>query len=196
MRSTARAALAAIVVLVAAGRLGVAQQPAASAADRDSLRKAIDLLRREVRNPILPVLGEVTRGDLTIPAGSRAKGTVAIAHGRLDIFGAVEGDVAVYGGDVVLHPGSSVQGNVFAVRGKVVADSGQVGGAIRILHGRLAEIGPPPAPAPLSPGEATKRALALTLGSFALVFLIGIGVFVFAGTYLEGVVEIGRASCR
>ena len=171
-----------------AARPSVTPQPTASAAERDSLAAAVEFLRHAIRGPLLPALGEVTRGDRTIDAGTRVKGPVSVVRGSLDVFGQIDGDAAVYDGRIVLHPGSSVTGNIFALRGSVNADSGDVGGEIRILRREALAAAPAPKVV-LSPAQATKRALEITFGAFAMMLLIGIGVFVFAGKHLEGVVD-------
>lgn len=70
-------------------------------------------------------------GAVTIEAGRQVRGDIAAVGGPLHIAGAVVGDVAMVGGDVVLEPGGSVSGDVTVVGGQVrMADDAVVAGAI------------------------------------------------------------------
>jgi hypothetical protein len=108
--------------------------------------------------------------------------------------GSLHGDAIVMGGDIVVHDGGSITGNALAIRGRVRLAGGHIDGAMYTLGG---ELGASPAGvAAASPAAATWRALSLTAGTFAILFFIGIGVLMFAGSNLEGVLEAlqGRLS--
>ena len=128
----------------------------------------------------------MARGPRTIAAGERVAGDVAVLGGPLDVHGTIDGSAVVYGGDVVVYPGGSVGGDAVAVLGRVRLAGGAVGGEIRSVRGSLE-----PAAAAARPSAlATVRGqLGLVAGWFAVLALMGVGVLVFAGGPLEGVVE-------
>jgi len=154
----------------------------------DSLRKLIDRFRRDPEAARLPATDEIVMGGRTIAAGTRLDGPVATAGGPLHVFGTVDGDAVAVGGDVIVHPGGRVTGNAVSALGQVTLLGGTVEGEMRELGGALGTI-PKPAAVRESPVSATRHALALSSSWLVILVLIGIGVLVFAGNYLDGVVE-------
>jgi hypothetical protein len=104
------------------------------------------------------------------------------------VFGTVHGDAVAVGGDVIVHPGARVTGNAVAALGEVRVLAGTVGGEMRELGGAIGAI-PKASVARENPVSATRHALALSSSWLVILVLIGIGVLVFAGSYLDGVVE-------
>jgi len=60
------------------------------------------------------------QGDVTIPAGSRFEGKLALFRGSLRIAGRVNGPVTVANGTLYLLPGASVQGAILVVGGRLI----------------------------------------------------------------------------
>jgi hypothetical protein len=136
--------------------------------------------------PLPATPGEGDRGPRTVAAGERVAGDVAVLGGPLDVHGTVTGSAVVYGGDLVVHPGGSIAGDAVAVLGRVRLAGGTVGGEIRSVRGSLEPA--PAAPAPSAVATMSGQ-LGLVVGWFAVLALMGLGVLVFAGGPLEGVVE-------
>ncbi|HEX6051630.1 MAG TPA: hypothetical protein VFZ21_20325 [Gemmatimonadaceae bacterium] len=154
----------------------------------DSLRELVAEFRRDPEAIRLPADNEIAMGGLTVAAGTRVDGPVAVAGGPLHVLGTVNGDAIAIGSDIVVHAGGQVTGNAVAALGRVSVQGGTVGGEIKQLSG---EIGAVSAPAIVkeSPVEATRHAVALSASWLVILVLIGIGVLVFASSYLEGVTE-------
>ena len=130
--------------------------------------------------------GAADRGPLAIPAGDSVAGDVARLGGPLDVHGTIAGSAVVYGGDIVVHPGGSIGGDAVAVLGRVRLAGGTVGGEMRSVRGSLE----PAAPAAAPSAVATMGGqLGLVTGWFAVLAIMGVGVLVFAGGPLDGVVE-------
>lgn len=127
-------------------------------------------------------------GGLTVDAGTTRSGPIVVAGGDLVVRGTITGDAISILGDVIVSPDGQVTGNVRAVLG-TVRDSGVIGGTANAFESISAgaTIGKPgdAREAPMS----TTDALRLSLGWVIVLLLIGLGVLVFAGSYLDGVVE-------
>jgi hypothetical protein len=183
--------LTAGLLLGVAGAL-VAQEPSGTAArDRgarvtvdvgDSTDSAAAAVTRELR---LPAADRFTQGSRVIAAGDTVAGTVAVSKGTLDVRGVVTGDAVAVDGDVVVHDGGLVRGDAIAVRGRVRLEGGAVLGELRHVTTE-ASAAAVAAPA-RSPWQATTRAVGLALGWLAVLIVIGFGVMIFAGEYLDGV---------
>jgi hypothetical protein len=155
------------------------------ARDSAQLRQEIEQ-HRAAGETYLPNADNFTIGDRTIAVDTRVDGPIAVAHGNLDVYGTVNGDVVALGGDVRIHRNGRVTGDAFAAGGRVIIDGGVVEGSRRAIA-----ITPPAIPSlpaihaePLSTWESVK----LVIAWFALLTLIGLGVMVFAEGNLEGVV--------
>ena len=60
------------------------------------------------------------QGDVTLPAGSRFEGKLALFRGSLRIAGRVTGPVTVANGTLYLLPGAAVQGDILVVGGRLI----------------------------------------------------------------------------
>jgi len=60
------------------------------------------------------------QGDVTIPAGTKIDGKVALYGGSLRIAGRIAGPVAVANGTLYLLPGSAVEGEILVVGGRLL----------------------------------------------------------------------------
>jgi len=179
------ALLAALFATAGAVRVS-AQQSAPSTAARDSVAQVLDSARAKASGRALPSVDRFTWGDLTIPAGATVDGPVAAAHGTVNVRGLVKGDVFAVGGDVIVHSEGEITGSALALQGKVIVNGGIVGGEMQ-------SVAPPAAAAPakakLTGGAAVQHALKITAGWFVVVLLVGLGVILFSGAQLEGVVQ-------
>jgi len=157
------------------------QQPAA-ASDSASLSKEI-ASKRSAGEQHLPDAEKFTFGDRSIAAGTAVDGPVAVAHGNLDVYGTVNGDVVTLDGDVRVHRGARVTGDAWAAAGTVLIEGGVIEGQKRALSAHL----PTAARTPSHP-LTTLETVKLTIGWFALLMIIGLGVMVFADGNLDGTV--------
>jgi len=166
-----------------------APKPVALSAEQiDSLRETIAKFRDDPEAVKLPADEAIAMGGLTVAAGTEVKGPVAAAGGPIHVFGTVHGDAIAIGADVIVHAGGRVTGNAVSALGRVALDGGIVEGDMKQLAG---PIGPVAKAAPVreSPVEATRHAVALSGSWLVILLLIGIGVLVFARSYLDGVTE-------
>ena len=154
----------------------------------DSLRKLINRVRQDPEGAKLPPTPDITLGGTSVAAGAQVAGPVATAGGNLDVYGTITGDAIAIDGDVVVHPGGRVTGDAVAAYGRVRQAGGVIEGEMRALGGAVGTV-PPPAAAEDTAAGATRRALALSATWLVIMVLIGIGVLVFAGNYLDGVVD-------
>jgi len=137
-----------------------------------------------------PVVGSDTIrfGGRTIEAGDTVNGPVLTAAGDLRVRGMIRGTAVAVAGDIILEDGGSITGDAIAILGSVVTVRGSVGGAARTFSrsfGWLDEVDQAPAPR-----RGTSDAMSLSLGWLVVMLLIGIGVLVFAGAYLDGVSDV------
>lgn len=131
----------------------------------------------------LPDADKFTFGDRSIAERTVVDGPVAVAHGNLDVYGTVNGDVFALDGDVRVHAGGRVTGDAWAAAGTVIIEGGVVEGQKRAFSAHLPAAARTPS-RPLTTLEAVK----LTIGWFALLMIIGLGVMIFADGNLDGVV--------
>lgn len=185
---------AAILTLILAVQSGpTAQQAPAAPAPLgaeavDSLHKLADRLRRDPEGVRLPPAEQIAMGGRTVAAGTQVDSSVVVAGGPLHVFGTIRGDAIAIGSDVIVHPGGHVTGNAVTAFGDVTLLGGAVDGEMRELGGAIGAVAKPAAVRE-SPVSATRHALALSSSWLVILVLIGIGVLVFAGSYLEGVAD-------
>jgi hypothetical protein len=163
-------------------------------ADAWRLRAQLEALRLFGTGAPLPSIEQFSVGNRVIPAGSAVQGPLGVKDGSLDVFGKITGTALVIDGNLRLHPGAEIIGDALAVRGRVINQGGSVTGEARALEtlaadGQAKDVGPP---------HTTMWALKLTLGWFAVLVIIGVGVMIFAEANLDGVVMalergVGRA---
>jgi hypothetical protein len=60
------------------------------------------------------------QGDVTLPAGSRFEGKLALYRGSLRVAGRVNGPIAVANGTLYLLPGAAVEGEILVVGGRLL----------------------------------------------------------------------------
>ena len=157
-------------------------------AARDSIHELITQFRRDPQRVPLPPDNQIAIGGKTIAAGTEVDGPVAAAGGPLHVFGTVNGDAIAIGSDVIVHAGGRVTGNAVSALGSVTVAGGVVQGEMRQLGGAVGDV-PRNAATPESRIGATRHAVALSSSWLIILILIGIGVLVFANSYLEGVTE-------
>jgi len=157
-----------------------------SKATSDSLTQLVSRFRRDPEAVALPPTDQIAMGGRTIPAGTAIAGPVAVAGGPLHVYGTVNGDAIAIGSDVIVHPGARITGNAVSALGSVTLAGGTVGGEIRQLAGALGAV---PQVAAESPARSTRHALALSSSWLIILVLMAIGVLLFAGEYLDGVVD-------
>lgn len=168
--------------------LGLFQTPApAATSQKDSLSQEI-AQHRAAGETYLPDADHFTYGSRSIAASTRVDGPVAVAHGNLDVYGTVDGDVVALDGDVRVHKGARVTGDAWAAAGRVIIDGG-------LVEGEKRAISTAGSPAPITPAAplvrqplGTWQAVKLVIGWFALLAIIGLGVMIFTEGNLDGVV--------
>lgn len=140
-----------------------------------------------------PGSDSLTLGGRVIAAGTTVDGPVVVAGGDLDVRGTIRGSAVAIAGDIVVHQGGQVTGDAIAAFGAVSLDGGTVSGAMRSMTGHWGES--------LRSGlrgeglEPTQRSpLLFAAGWFCVMLLIGLGVLVFASSYLDGVVDVLQES--
>ena len=152
----------------------------------ESLRRDI---QRSARDPLavqLPPADSFRLGGLTIAAGERFQGRAAAAYGDLVVNGTIVGDAIAVDGDIIVQKGGRITGDALAIRGRVRQAGGLVDGEIRSLSSLVTE---DRAATQLTGAERTKRAVYIVGSVLAVAMLIGLGVLLFAGDNLAGVVE-------
>lgn len=161
---------------------------AAQQAPRSQNERDLERLRVGEQIANLPAADSVAPGARIVAAGTTVKGAV-VARGPVDVFGRVEGSVVSLTGDVTVHRGGVVNGDALAVGGRVNADSGEVDGEMRAMSVLPASLGPAAALADQrTPGQRTADSVKTVAGTFAILLVIAVGVFLFAGPNLEEVV--------
>jgi hypothetical protein len=60
------------------------------------------------------------QGDITLPAGTRFEGKLALYRGSLRVAGRVAGSIAVANGTLYLQPGAAVEGDILVVGGRLL----------------------------------------------------------------------------
>jgi hypothetical protein len=132
-------------------------------------------------------------GDREIPAGVTVAGPVVVSIGDLRVRGTIAGTAVVIVGDIEVAPGGRITGDAIAAFGTVTASPGTIGGQQRAISGTLGQYFGLERRA-AETRRTTQGALSLSLGWLVMVLLIGIGVLVFAGNYLEGAADVLQRS--
>ena len=128
-------------------------------------------------------------GGRTIEAGDTVAGPVVVTAGDLRVRGVIRGTAVTIAGDILVEDGGAITGDAIAVLGGVTLQQGTVGGTA----GKYAVSFPwqDDVEAAATPTRRdTSDAMRLSLGWLVVVLLIGIGVLVFAGAYLDGVTDV------
>jgi hypothetical protein len=179
-------AAALIVVGVTTGR---GQDSATSRALPDSVRSHIARASRDPANLAIPSVDSFVRGPVTIAAGSTHAGSLAVGGGPLYVSGTIQGNAIAVDGDIVVRDGGHITGDAIAAFGKVRLEgtTGKIDGEARSLSGQIGRVTVAGENRTTSPQAETKHSVALALGWLVVLVLIGLGVLVFAGNYLDGV---------
>lgn len=79
----------------------------------------------------------VTAGDVTVRA-DEVVGNLTVLAGNVEVYGTVQQDLAVFAGNVVLHPGARVLGDVNALAGSIdIDDAATISGNVSGLAGDI-----------------------------------------------------------
>lgn len=179
---------AAVASLLAASSLSGQETAAATAGVTQDTTRATASAPTTVGEDTLRFGGRV------IEAGDSVAGPILVVAGDLRVRGTVAGSAVVIGGDLVVEPGGRVTGDVIAALGSVRNEGGTIGGNVRAFHDAFT-FGSGARP---EDREFVRRdtggALSLSLGWLTIMLVLGIGVLVFAGGYLEGVADVLQRS--
>jgi hypothetical protein len=162
---------------------------AASSAQRDSARLWLDSLQQDFGDLTIS-LDNIAQGNRLVAADEHIAGDLVVFRGDADVRGTVAGDVVTLFGNVVLRPGSRVEGDAIAVGGRARLDGGSVTGEIRSISGAV--FATAPVRAKEHPVGGTGRNVALALGWFLFLGLLGSGLALFARDKLERIAETVR----
>lgn len=148
---------------------------------------------------VIPTAGQDTTGSVradtlrfggrTIQAGDTVAGPVLVAAGDLRVRGVIRGTAVAIAGDIIVEAGGAITGDAISVLGHVTTPAGAVSGTTRNFTGSfrwLDEVERAETPV----RRDTADAMSLSLGWLVVMLLIGIGVLVFAGAYLDGVTDV------
>lgn len=152
---------------------------------RETVRRQLDQVRLELEGRRLPVTGDIVWGSRTVAKNEHVQGPLVVGAGQLDVYGLVRGDAIALTGDVVVHQGGHVSGDAVSAGGRVRIEGGSVDGERLMLAANLMPASPKVATA-ITP-ETAGNGMALAASWLVMLLLIGIGVLMFAGNYLEGV---------
>jgi hypothetical protein len=176
---------AAVASLVFVGKLSAQESPRDTATARGVLQQRVD-------SAVQGVVADTIRfGDREISAGTTVQGPVVVSIGDLRVRGTINGTAVVIVGDIEVLPGGRITGDAIAAFGSIVAPAGSITGQQRKISGTF---GLDLDRAEAETRQTTRGALSLSLGWFVIVLLIGIGVLVFAGNYLEGATDVLQRS--
>ncbi|MEY4508773.1 MAG: hypothetical protein RLZZ450_895, partial [Pseudomonadota bacterium] len=79
----------------------------------------------------------VVAGDVTVRV-AEVVGNLTVLAGNVDVYGTVQQDLAVFAGNVTLHPGAHVLGDVNALAGSIdIDDRATIGGNVSGLAGDI-----------------------------------------------------------
>ncbi|MEO8138010.1 MAG: polymer-forming cytoskeletal protein [Gemmatimonadota bacterium] len=131
--------------------------------------------------------GQAHAGHFSLGSSERYHGPILVVRGDADIYGTIEGNLAVVEGNAIVHPGAVVTGDVLAVAGQVRDLGGDIQGAIRTLDAprHRDEPGGRSAEATLSVWQRIGRNGAGVVGVFFTLMLVGTGLVLFARPPLE-----------
>ena len=164
-----------------------AQGPSASPAS-DPVAATLDSLHRDANGMAID-RAEVAGGARTVSSSEHLSGDVASWHGPLEISGTVDGNAAAIDGDVVLLPGGPVRGDALSVGGQVKLAGGTVDGEMRAISGF--SVGPL-AGAKLTPAQAMRRSLSLSVACYLILVAMSLAVSFFARGHLETIASTIR----
>lgn len=164
---------------------GSAAPQVGSSAPRDGAQSPVAAQDQQGR----PVADSLVLGGRVIERGTTVRGPIVVAGGDLVVRGTIQGTAIAIAGNIEVENGGHITGDAVAAFGEVHVDQGTVAGTRRSLTGKWGES----LRASLRGDglEPTKRSpLQFALGWFAVMLLVGLGVLVFASSYLDGVVDV------
>ena len=189
----------AVASLLAATSLSAQETAAAAGAGQATRDTAVGTPRVESPRVETPQVQTTATEDTLrfgarlIAAGDSVAGPILVVAGDLRVRGTVAGSAVVIGGDAILEPGGRVTGDVIAALGRVRNEGGTIGGNIRAFHDAFS-FGAARGDEREGVRRSTSGAISLALGWLTIALVLGIGVLVFAGGYLEGVADVLQKS--
>ncbi|HEX2717121.1 MAG TPA: hypothetical protein VHM67_05530 [Gemmatimonadaceae bacterium] len=151
------------------------------AGDRHRLTTLVKRLGSDPQGIRMPPIDSISTEPVTVAADTK-RGRVA-AVGLLDVFGTVDGDAVVLGGDIVVHEGGQITGDALAVGGTVRLEGGTVEGEMRSIDRALV-----PHATPTTSGFRTLiDRLQRTMAFLIVMVLLGFATLVFAEERLRNV---------
>ena len=186
MRAAAsvRRLLGLVLALVASAfaALGLAAQNRSdSAKSNDPIAAALDSLHRDANGMSLD-RDAISSGARTVESAQRLTGDVATWRGPLEIRGTVDGNAVAIGSDVVVLPGGHVRGDALSVGGQVRMAGGTVDGETRSIS--AFSVGPITG-VRLTPAQATRRSLSLSVACYLILIAMALAVAIGARAHLE-----------
>jgi len=151
------------------------------------LRAEIAIVSTILRGVVVPEASAFKLGNQEIAAGASSN-AVAVARGNLVVKGKITGDALVLHGDIIVLPGGSISGNAVAVDGRVRPSGGVIEGDSRAIRGVTGTLLRAAGRADAAGPPSTIKSLKMALGWFAILFVMGVGVLLFAEKNLDGVV--------
>lgn len=151
------------------------------AGDRHRLTTLVKRLASDPQGVRMPPIDSISAAPVTVAADTK-RGRVA-AVGLLDVFGTIDGDAVVLGGDIVVHEGAEITGDAVAVGGTVRLEGGTVQGEMRSIDRALV---PQATPTTSSFGALVNR-LQRTMAFLIVMVLLGFATLVFAEDRLRNV---------
>ena len=151
------------------------------AGDRHRLTRLVKRLGSDPQGIAMPPIDSISTEPVTVAADTK-RGRVA-AVGLLDVFGTVDGDAVVLGGDIVVHEGGQITGDALAVGGTVRLEGGTVEGEMRSIDRALV----PQATPTTSSFRALINRLQRTMAFLIVMVLLGFATLVFAEERLRNV---------
>ncbi|HEX2166356.1 MAG TPA: hypothetical protein VHG09_03865, partial [Longimicrobiales bacterium] len=125
--SARRAVLGACVATLAAAAPAAAQQITASLLPDTAAERLVEFHNMETTTRL--------SGDARIGPGTVMRGGVAVLGGSLTVEGAVDGDVVVINGDLLVLPGGSIAGRATVAGGEVaITPPGSIAGVVRVYR--------------------------------------------------------------
>jgi hypothetical protein len=182
------------VALLLATSAARGQDSASQGGLPDSVRAHIARAASDPARLPIPPVDSFVRGPHAIASGSSHAGSIAVAGGTLTVTGTVNGNALVVDGDLVVGDGGHITGDAMSAFGRVRVEGGRVDGEIRSLNGQIGRASGIEEARQTSPASETSHSVGLALGWLVILVLIGIGVLVFAGSYLDAVVETLEAN--
>jgi hypothetical protein len=153
------------------------------------LRAEIKFVSAMLQGVTVPAAADFQLGNQEIATGAATTAGVAVARGNLVVRGRLVGDALVLHGDIIVYPGGVITGSAVAVDGRVHPSGGIIEGDVRSIRGITGNILARAAGrAADSRPVTTLSAIKMVLGWFAVLFVIGVGILLFAEKNLDGVV--------